>query len=521
MSYSKERIVRPEGLALMKTMPFKLFNLLACSCAFLVLYFTPAHSFGRPRQEQPAVDNGEYGRAELSHFPFNGLGDAVHSFHHPFVPSSNDAISHWRQAGTATAATSHDGRDIVKLTPPSQGSQGLIYNLAHTGTNNFNGFVDIKIETSPQSRTAADGMGIFFSKSLPKHGSAMGMHDRFTGLGIIIDTYANTKKRKMPYMYAYVSDGTKDWNPDGDGTDSEVAPGCTLELDKVVRVYIRYVHETLHVAYSLTQGHEQNEWHTCFVKENLKLPFQGGGYFAVAGETGYYFSVHEVYSAQFVVDEEYWNEDVEELFDDESLSDVAGKQAHADDYAKAHEKPEAQGKSGEHHATAILTGALDANMRDLHDQLIMQFSKAGSGMSTQDRDRMDTVQTLSTQLVDEVTRQATDMKNVVENIGRMRKMIEELAGVSDKFSKDIQVLENSLRSLHYASNDLKSLHEGARQELKRGKKVLRDKVKRLASSSKGAGSMWVLFVLAQVMMGLTAYVILKMDTSVPKYARMV
>ena len=481
------------------------------------------YSFGRPQQDQPPIDNGQFGRAELSHFPFSGLGDAVHSFRHPFVPSSHDAIAHWRQAGTATAATSQDGKDIIKLTPPTQGSQGLIYNTAHTGTNNFNGFIDIKIETSPQSRAAADGMGIFFSKDLPKHGSAMGMTDKFRGLGIIIDTYPNSRKKKTPYMYAYISDGTKEWNADTDGADVEVAPGCTLELNKLMRIYVRYVHGTLHVGYWYIGQDSNSQWHTCFVKENLELPFEGGGYFAVAGETGYYFSIHEVHAVQFVVDEEYWNEDddMEEIFHEDTLDHsihIEGKENTNSESQKTDTGHDSEGH--EHHAQVILKDALDANMRELHDQLVMQFSKAGSGMSVQDQDRMNVVQTLSKQLVDEVTRQASDMQLVVSSVGRMRTMIEDLAKLSDKFSKKIQTLENSLQSLHYASDDLKSLHEASHEELTRGKNVLQDKLSSLAKPS-GRGSTWLVFLLAQAMIGVTAYFIFKTESANSKYARMV
>ena len=119
----------------------------------------------------------------------------------------------------------------MRLTSPAQANQGVFYNTIKTESNNFNGYIDIQMDTSRESHEAADGMGMFFVRDIPTLGSAMGINDRFVGLGIIIDTFSNSRSRKVPYLYAYLSDGTKTWNPDHDGADHELARGCQLEMN--------------------------------------------------------------------------------------------------------------------------------------------------------------------------------------------------------------------------------------------------------------------------------------------------
>nr|AAM93989.1 glycoprotein [Griffithsia japonica] len=147
-------------------------------------------------------------------FPYSGRGDPDHSFLHPYSPSyQGDPITGWFQMGTTAIARSSFGRDVVRLTSASQANQGILYNHIRTDSQNFNGYIDVQMDSSRESQEPADGMGLFFTRDRPKLGSAMGMTHTFQGLGIIIDTFSNSRTRRVPYVYAYVSDGTKTWNP--------------------------------------------------------------------------------------------------------------------------------------------------------------------------------------------------------------------------------------------------------------------------------------------------------------------
>lgn len=247
-----------------------------------------------------SVEDRKRKHPEVFDFPYIGHGDPDHTFLHPYLPSpGGDAINGWFQLGSTTVARSNNGRDIVRLTSSSQANQGLIYNSVRTESNNFNGYIDIEMGTVRESHEAADGMGFFFVRDRPSLGSAMGISHLYHGLGIVIDTFSNSRTRRVPYVYAYVSDGVKQWNPDTDGSDTEVTRGCQLEMNTQIRLYIQYVDEELHVGVAMNPRNP-HRWHTCFKASNVRLPFSDGGYFAFAGETGHFFALHEVHDAAFV-----------------------------------------------------------------------------------------------------------------------------------------------------------------------------------------------------------------------------
>lgn len=52
-------------------------------------------------------------------------------------------------------------------------------------------------------------MGFFFVCDCPEIGSAMGIKGRIQGVGIIIDKFSSSQTNHVPYLYAYVWDGSK------------------------------------------------------------------------------------------------------------------------------------------------------------------------------------------------------------------------------------------------------------------------------------------------------------------------
>lgn len=238
-------------------------------------------------------------REELTTFPYRGRGDAFYSFHAPFPPSpSGGPLMYWEILGAA-AITAREGRDVVRLTSAAQGLQGVVYAEKKTGSMDFNGYFDLLLTSSPDSHEAADGMGFFFTKNTPQKGSAMGLAHTFEGLGVIVDTFSNSRKRHVPHLFAYVSDGKALWNPDADGADIELTSGCKLRMDTPTRVHVQFLDRNLHVAVSENGAH--HKWHSCFKYNNVPLSFTGGGWLAFAGETGHFFGVHDVDTAAFAV----------------------------------------------------------------------------------------------------------------------------------------------------------------------------------------------------------------------------
>lgn len=274
-------------------------TLLRFPFAFLLLFFLLSLAAALSRHDR------EERHPDVFQFPYLGRGDADHSFMHPYMPSAaGDPVNAWYQVGTATVSRSRSGRDVVRLTSASQANQGLLYNAIRMESNNFNGYIDVQMDSARESHESADGMGLFFTRERPTIGSAMGISHTYQGLGIIIDTFSNSRTRRVPYVYAYVSDGKKEWNPDTDGSDTELTRGCQIEMNTPVRLYVQYVDEELHIGVAMNPRNP-HRWHTCFKASGVRLPFTGGGYLAFAGETGHFFAVHEVHDAVFVDESEH------------------------------------------------------------------------------------------------------------------------------------------------------------------------------------------------------------------------
>lgn len=290
-----------------------------------------------------AISERERNFPDLYQFPYHGLGDPLLSFHSPFEPDDDgDPVAGWVQLGSAMVTSNPSGREIVRLTTTAQANQGLFYAYTRTRTSDFNGWFDVQINTAPDSHEPADGMALFFTSNRPVVGSAMGMSHTQPALGLVIDTFSNSRTRMTPYLYAYVSDGHRSWNPDTDGADTELTKGCHIELNKHTRIYVRFVDRKLDVGVSYTP-HVPDRWHSCFTVDHVDLPFNDGGYLAFAGETGHFFAAHDVLGASFVAEHAHNRRPEEETYSRDS------REAHERLERERREREERERREHEHH----------------------------------------------------------------------------------------------------------------------------------------------------------------------------
>ncbi|CAK9299216.1 unnamed protein product [Gordionus sp. m RMFG-2023] len=131
-----------------------------------------------------------------------------------------------------------------------------------------------------------DGMALWYVKDKEEKGPVFGSRDNFTGLGIFLDTYNNyndINDHQHPYISAQVNDGTRQYNKDKDGTDTQIAGFHTnfRGADKHPIIVISYVRNTLEV--KMTYDHFKTV-EKCFEVKGIHLPT--GYYFGASAATG-------------------------------------------------------------------------------------------------------------------------------------------------------------------------------------------------------------------------------------------
>lgn len=125
-----------------------------------------------------------------------------------------------------------------------------------------------------------------YVKNPLRPGNVFGHEDKFSGLGLFFDTYANQNgahNHGHPYISAMINNGSLEYDHDRDGTHTEVS-GCEAKLrgvDHDTSISIAYADETLSVR---TNIDGTNEFRECFTVKDIKLPTNY--YFGFTAATG-------------------------------------------------------------------------------------------------------------------------------------------------------------------------------------------------------------------------------------------
>lgn len=508
----------------------------------LALYPHSAHAITELERKLP----------DLYKYPYRGRGDPLFSFHRPFEPDEDgDPVSGWVTLGSTVVTSDPHGRDIVRLTAQAQANQGLLYAYTRTASNNFNGYFDIQINTSPESHEAADGMAFFFTGSRPVIGSAMGLSHTLQGLGIVIDTFSNSRTRMVPYMYAYVADGRKEWNPDTDGGDTEIAKGCHLENNKPTRIFIKFVDGKLDVGVTFAP-HHPDSWHSCFSADNVHLPFADGGYLAFAGETGHFFAAHEVHTASFVAerpntyhaDTSNYDRDRRAREEREHVDRERSERERADrekadrerasrdreyerhDRTKSdqqyHDKQEQERsrQSSEHlnaDAATKLASNLDRQVYDVFNSLSEHMRGYNDHDADETRQRLGGIRDMTTHVLKEVNRQREDLAKMVDALSKLKDNASDLQYRTTRFTSHVKSMRESVAALRERTKEIHNTHEEMQEHIESHHEALL-----VISSKKGHDSGFlILFGVVQVMLVGGALAFSKLTTSSRKIGRMV
>jgi len=415
-------------------------------------------------------------------FPLTGRGDYWHSFGHPFESTPEEPLMHWETKGGALLTQSADsGRDVVRLTPAMQGRAGIVYNTVHADTNDFNAYIDFEIKTSPTSREAADGFAFWLLRDVPAVGPSMGISDKFVGLGVVVDTFANSRSSRTPYVYAFVNDGTVGWDASTDGKQTQLTQGCHVEINKPTRMYVSLQGQELRVALSTAHGFGHR--YDCFQASGVRLGFESNGLFAVSAETGHYFATHDVSAVQI----HSGHRPAAARYDE-----TGGHEDHYDALHHAHERqydehgrgiPHAEHDSSSHKAPAHADYGHDDVHDDVHDDhhavdshaklnAVLEHKVAelrtaltdmstSTGAATADKAtllRLEALKNVIMELLEEASSQSSRFEGVSATLARMALMSRELRSTSSFFENEMRQAEAAVETLHYTVDELRRTH---------------------------------------------------------------
>ncbi|CAG8463110.1 5202_t:CDS:2 [Diversispora eburnea] len=160
----------------------------------------------------------------------------------------------------------------IRLTHDRQSQTGWLWSRLPLTSTNWQVEFEFKIEGSNPT-LYGDGMAVWLTTDRAKSGPVFGFIDKFEGLGIFFDTYANSRQaHSFPYVMAMLGDGNTPYDHANDGKANHLA-GCEADIrgqSVVTKARITYYRNT-YLEVKL-QYKDWDQWEPCFTIPNVTLP---------------------------------------------------------------------------------------------------------------------------------------------------------------------------------------------------------------------------------------------------------
>jgi len=170
---------------------------------------------------------------------------------------------------------------------------GWLWSRLPLSATNFMIEAEFKI-SGDSSHLFGDGMAMWLSKERAQTGPVFGSEDKFTGLGIFLDTYANARHAySFPRVNLMLGDGATSYDVGSDG-DKQLLGGCSANYrrtnvaTKLKVTYVRDRYLDIKIQYKAW-----DEWIDC-LRVNVSLP--GTLYLGFSAHTGDVFDAHDIIS---------------------------------------------------------------------------------------------------------------------------------------------------------------------------------------------------------------------------------
>ncbi|KAG0348703.1 hypothetical protein BGZ54_004548, partial [Gamsiella multidivaricata] len=174
----------------------------------------------------------------------------------------------------------------IRLTQDKPSQSGWLWSRLPMSAPYFQIEFDFKVEGKGDG-LVGDGFAVWLTKERAEPGPVFGNRDRFEGVGIFFDTYANSRQsHSFPYVMAMVGDGRTSYDNDHDGLSNR-AGGCESDFrgkDVPTKGHITYSADAKVLKLKL-QTKEWDQWEECFTLTDVTLPSNFYlGFSAITGE---------------------------------------------------------------------------------------------------------------------------------------------------------------------------------------------------------------------------------------------
>ncbi|EPQ55311.1 hypothetical protein GLOTRDRAFT_76675 [Gloeophyllum trabeum ATCC 11539] len=192
----------------------------------------------------------------------------THSIYPPYI--DQDLQNRWWDFGADAIVNTNKH---IRLTRNRPSEMGWLWTRLPLTTSNF--VIEVEFKVSGESNHLfGDGMAVWLTKDRAQPGPVFGSIDKFEGLGIFLDTYANARHSySFPRIVAMLGDGKTEYDHDNDGESTNIgACSASYRLTNIVpRLRITYFKEEGYLDVK-SQYRAWGEWTDCFSLTGVRLP---------------------------------------------------------------------------------------------------------------------------------------------------------------------------------------------------------------------------------------------------------
>lgn len=220
-------------------------------------------------------------KAEAVHVEKIELHDL--SVRQPYVDKQTFRSQNWNFNGDIIVK-----KDYIRLISDKKHLASNMFAKMPIQADSFEMELTFHIHSKSTSSLAADGMVVWILDKPSPIGDVFGAQNRFTGLGVFLDTYKNGKSGVFPYVSAMLGNGRTPYNKYRDGMDTKLA-GCTAKsilnpssgMTRMRLIYMKNGYLSVDFNYNPQNA---DDWLNCFTLTDIHLP--PVKYLGLSGETG-------------------------------------------------------------------------------------------------------------------------------------------------------------------------------------------------------------------------------------------
>ncbi|KAL5483214.1 hypothetical protein ACEPAI_8444 [Sanghuangporus weigelae] len=214
----------------------------------------------------------------------------THSVYAPYI--DQDLQNRWWDFGADAIVNTNRH---IRLTRNKPSQTGWLWSRLPLTATNYVVEVEFKISGDQKQHLHGDGLAIWLTKERTQPGPIYGSIDKFTGLGIILDTYANSRHAyAFPRVVITMGDGNTSYDLEQDGERTKIG-ACSanfLKKEFPTKVKITYVKDSL-LDVKL-QFKARDTWTDCVKIEDVSIPL--APFLGFSALTGDVFDAHDIIS---------------------------------------------------------------------------------------------------------------------------------------------------------------------------------------------------------------------------------